>query len=118
MSGPADDLVERLREILAERPTTEGELRVLGERASELAQTLEEQLAASEARLTRLSSDPESSLAEAAAELRRVEAMRPALVEMHALLDGLEERARRLRTQWLLRQAEASERPVAGRGDA
>ncbi len=104
MSEPADDLVEQLRQIAAERPTTESELRSLTERARALADALAEEMAASEARLTELAEEPDSSLVEAAAELRRVERLKPAVEELRALLEVLEERARRLRTEWLLRR--------------
>jgi hypothetical protein len=44
-------------------------------------------------------------LHEIAAELRRVEALRPQLEELESLLAALERRARELRTEWLARQA-------------
>ncbi len=105
MSEPTDDLIERLRQIAAERPTTESELRSVTERARELAETIDDAVATSEARLTELAAAPDSSLVEAAGELRRVERLRPTLGELRELLEVLDERARRLRTEWLLHQA-------------
>ncbi len=102
MAELADDLVERLRQILAERPTTESELRSLDERVHGLAAELDETLSAAEAHLDSLSADPESSLAETAAELRRVEELKAGSERVSALLENLDERARELRTRWLL----------------
>jgi predicted RNase H-like nuclease (RuvC/YqgF family) len=47
----------------------------------------------------------ESSFAEIAAELQRVETLRPKLEEARSLMEDLETRARELRTAWLLRQS-------------
>jgi len=105
VSELANDLVERLRELLAERPSTESELRSLSDRAHELERMLTEDVDASEERLVQLSHDPESSLAEAATLLRRVETLKPELARAQALLENLDERGRRLRTKWLLDQA-------------
>jgi hypothetical protein len=101
-------LLERLRDVLANRPVTETELRGLVEQADGLVRTLGAHMAGSERRLTDLSADPESSLTEIAAELHRVEGLRPRLEEARSLLADLETRARELRTSWLLRQAESS----------
>ena len=98
------DLVERLRQILAERPETESELRSLLERAHRLEHALADDVEASEARLGELSDDPACSVTEAASLLRRVEALRPALFELRGQLGALERRSRRLRTEWLLHQ--------------
>ena len=104
MSELADDLVGRLRQILADQPATEAGLRLLSERAQDLERALAGDLEASEARLDRLSARPDSSIAEAAALLRRVDETRVALDRVHALLENLEERARLLRTRWLSNQ--------------
>jgi len=106
------DLTARLREVLADRPPTESQLRTLGEEAEAWARALEAQIRASERRIRELASDPESTLTEIAAELRRVETLRPELIEITALRDELDHRARELRTQWLLRQARSA-RPSA-----
>jgi hypothetical protein len=100
-------VVARLREILAEQPVTEAELRTVTEQADGLARILRAQLQASERRLATLADDPDSSLSEAAEELRRVESLRPSLTEVRSLVDELENRARTLRTEWLLHQAES-----------
>jgi chromosome segregation ATPase len=105
VSELVDDLVEQLREVLAERPTTEAELRSLSERAHALERRLAADVDADEERLGELSADPASSLAETAAVLRRVDGLRIALDRARALLENLDERSRRLRTEWLLNQA-------------
>lgn len=99
-------LLERLREVLADQPVTETELRGLIDQADGLVRTLGAHVAGSERRLTELSDDPESSLQEIASELHRVELLRPRLDEARRLLAGLEKRARELRTAWLIRQAD------------
>jgi hypothetical protein len=99
-------LLERLREVLANQPVTETELRGLIEQADGLVRTLGAHMAGSEHRLNELTDDPDSSLAEIAIELHRVEGLRPRLEEARTLLADLETRARELRTSWLLRQAE------------
>jgi hypothetical protein len=67
----------------------------------------------SERRIRRLNQSPSSSLAQIAAELRRVEQLRPQLHEVRDLLADLEDRARQVRTAWLLSQA--TSRRSAGR---
>jgi predicted RNase H-like nuclease (RuvC/YqgF family) len=101
-------LTRRLREILADRPSTESELRTLAEEADGWKRALQAQIHASERRVDELSADPAGSLAPIAAELRRIENLRPELVEVTSLMDELENRARALRTEWLLRQAGSS----------
>lgn len=105
METPDRVLLERLRDVVADQPVTETELRGLIDQADGLVRTLGAHMAGSERRLTELSDDPESSLQEIASELHRVELLRPRLEEARGLLGGLEERARELRTSWLLRQA-------------
>lgn len=99
-------LIRRLREVRERTtPATESELRVLTEQAEAWARTVGGQLHSSERRIARLTSNPASSLAQIASELRRVETLRPQLREVQSLLADLEDRARELRTQWLLTQA-------------
>lgn len=98
-------LIKRLREVLADRPATEAELRMLNEQAEAWARTVNGQIESSERRIRRLNENPSSSLAQIASELRRVEQLRPQLNEVRALLAGLEQRARQVRTAWLLSQA-------------
>ncbi len=106
----APPLTSRLREVLGDRPATESELRTLAEQAEALARTLQAQVQASEGRLSRLSTDPAAPLTDIAAELRRVETLRPELDEVRSLIGDLEDRARELRTAWLLRQADSARR--------
>jgi chromosome segregation ATPase len=111
-------LITRLREVLHERPATETELRTLTEQAEAWARTVNGQLEASERRIRRLNANPASSLTQIASELRRVEKLRPQLNEVRSLLTGLEQRARQVRTEWLLSQAtsaKASSRRPSGR---
>jgi hypothetical protein len=54
-----------------------------------------------------LNADASSPLSDIADELRRVETLRPRLHEARELSRLLDDRARELRTAWLLRQADA-----------
>lgn len=103
-------LTARLREVLGDRPATEAELRSLSEEADAFTRMLRAQIQSSEERVRRLSADPHASLAPIASELRRIESLRPELIELTSLLDELERRARTLRTEWLLRQADSGRR--------
>jgi len=98
-------LLERLREVLDDQPVTETELRGLIEQADGLVRTLGAHLAGSEARISELNDHEDSSLTEIAAELQRVEELRPRFEEASSLLADLELRARELRTSWLLGKA-------------
>jgi chromosome segregation ATPase len=98
-------LIRRLREVRDSRPATEAELRALTEQADAWARTVSGQIESSERRIRRLNHNPASSLAQIASELRRVEQLRPQLNEVRALLADLENRARQVRTEWLLSQA-------------
>jgi chromosome segregation ATPase len=100
------DLIERLREVLAGGNTTEAELRELTEEADGRVRALRGQVRASEQRLRALNRDPAAPLAAIADELRRVETLRPQYRESRELVRRLDERARELRTTWLLRQAD------------
>ena len=75
-------LLERLREVLADQPVTETELRALIEQADGLVRTLGAHIAGSERRLDELTEDPESSLREIALELSRVDGLRPRLEQV------------------------------------
>ena len=106
MAPPLDfALIKRLREVLDDRPATEAELRTLSEQADAWARTVSGQLESSERRIHRLEQNPASSIAQIAAELRRVERLRPQLHEVRRLQADLEQRARQVRTEWLLSQA-------------
>jgi ABC-type transporter Mla subunit MlaD len=100
------DLFERLREILAGGDTTESELRELADEASGWVRGLRAQVRASEQRLRALNRDPAASLTDIADELRRAETLRPQYREARELARRLDDRARELRTTWLLRQAD------------
>ena len=106
----APALTGRIREVLADRPATESELRSLSEEAEAWMRALQAQITASERRVSELSADPAAPLAPIAAELRRIEALRPELVEVTSLHEELENRARAMRSEWLLRQADSARR--------
>ncbi len=53
-------LLERLRAVIAEEPTTEAQLRTLTEQADGLVRTLSAQMAGSEARLDELNANRSS----------------------------------------------------------
>ena len=101
---PDLELLERLRDVIGNKPVTETELRGLIEQSDGLVRALDAHVAGSERRLNELAQDPDSSLTEMAAELQRVEALRPRLEEARSLRTSLETRARELRTSWLLRR--------------
>lgn len=101
------DLADRLREVLARGDTTEAGLRELTGETDTWVRELEAEAITSERRLRRLNADPRSPIAEIADELRLGEALRAQLREARELLDDLDQRARELRTEWLLRQSEA-----------
>ncbi len=103
---PEFDLVLRLREVLADQPVTESELRALSEQAHGLVRSLRGEVEATERRLDAMAADPSTSISELAGELRRVEVLLPTLSEVDALLAILDERAKELRGTWLLRQPE------------
>lgn len=107
MSNALDtDLFERLRQILAGGDTTEAELRDLTDEAGGWVRGLRGQVRASEQRLRALNRDPTAPISVIADELRRVETLRPQYREARDLTRQLDERARELRTSWLLRQAD------------
>jgi chromosome segregation ATPase len=106
-AAPDRALVERLREVLASERVTETELRELIDQAGGLVRALAAQVTGSERRLSDLAVDANAALAEMASELHRIEVLRPQLDEARSLASDLEERARVLRTSWLVRQASA-----------
>jgi hypothetical protein len=91
----------RLRAALERRFATESELRKLTEEGRACVLILEARLERSERHLAALSSDPTSSLAAIAAEVRATDELRPDLDELHALLAELDELAREFRASWL-----------------
>jgi chromosome segregation ATPase len=101
-------LVARVRELLAAEPTTDAELRMLVDQADAWARALLGQMEGSERQLDQLAADPGSSLSEIAAELNRIEGLRPQLAETRSLLSELDNRIRALRTEWLSRLAGSS----------
>jgi hypothetical protein len=100
-------LTLRLREVLASGDTTEADLRELMDESAALVRDLRGQIRAGERRLRALNADSSSPLSDIADELRRVETLRPRLREARELSRRLDDRARELRTAWLLRQADA-----------
>ena len=94
-------LKARLRAVLDDRSVTESVLRKLTEQGAACALILDARLERHERRLTELSSDPASSLAAIAAEVRSINELKPDLEELHGLLDALNAHARELRASWL-----------------
>jgi chromosome segregation ATPase len=94
-------LKQRLRAVIGDHSVTEATLRKLTEQGTACALILDARLERLERRLTELSADPESSLAEIAATMREVNELRPDLEELHSLLDALGAHARELRSAWL-----------------
>jgi hypothetical protein len=94
-------LKSRLRAVLAGRRVTEAELRKLFEEGRACSLILSGELEHTEQRLTDLSLDAASSMADLAAAVRRANELRPDLDELHALLAELEGRAREFRVSWL-----------------
>jgi phage shock protein A len=98
-------LVDRLRQVVAGQVATEPELRTLADQAGGWERTTRARLQAAEGRLTALNADPASALTEIAAEVRRVDRLSRELGEVRELIEGLERRARELRTAWLKHHA-------------
>jgi hypothetical protein len=94
-------LTARLRQVLASGSVTESELRELTDQAAGWERALAAQIVAGEQRLSNLAGDSGSSIVEIADELRRVEGLRPELMEVRRLLGDLQGRARELRAAWL-----------------
>jgi hypothetical protein len=98
-------LLSQVRELLAEAPATEAQLRTLIDKTGGWERALRAQLDGSERRLDVLVDDRASSITELARELRRVGRLRPALADATERRQQLEEEARRLRTHWLAQQS-------------
>ena len=98
-------LLERLREVLADQPVTETELRGLIEQADGLVRTLGAHMAGGERRLSELTA---IRIAHSPRSPRSCTALRvrPRLDEARTLLRDLEARARELRTSSVISQAE------------
>jgi chromosome segregation ATPase len=94
-------LKERLLVVLDGGPATEAELRRLFEEGQACALIMSAQLERREQRLSDLSADPTSPIAELASTMREVNELRPELDQLQALLEQLEARAREFRTSWL-----------------
>ena len=93
--------IELIQEVLADRPSTEAELRALRAQADGWARVLEGRVSAGERRLREMMADPASSLAEIAGELRHVDPLRRQLADTRVLIDRLDARARDLRSGWV-----------------
>ena len=100
-------LTRRLRQVVGGEAASETELRILADRAGGWTRATEAQLLAAEERLAQLNADPTSPLAEIATEVRRIEALSRELGEARRLAEGLERRARELRTAWLTEHTES-----------
>ena len=98
-------LKERIRGVLEnpERPVTEAELRKLSEEGRACTLILGAELERLEERLAQLDADPASPLGAIAPAYRRVHDFRAHLEELDGLLSALEDRARHVRTSWLLK---------------
>jgi hypothetical protein len=94
-------LKQRLRAFFAGGPCTEAELRKLFEEGRACTLIMGAQLDRAERELAELDSDPESSITDLAAAVRRVNELRPDLAELTELLRELEARARSYRAAWL-----------------
>ena len=99
-------LTHRLRDVLRGAAVTEGELRLLKEQAEGLARSLGAGIDSSEARLAALATAPGATVAEMAAELRRVERLRDELDDVRADLAALASRSRALRGAWLRQEGD------------
>ena len=98
-------LKERLRAVLdhPERRVTEAELRQLSEQGRACTLILGAELERHQQRLAELDRDPGSSLAAIADAFRQVSDFRSHLDELDGLLSALHQRAREVRTSWLIK---------------
>jgi chromosome segregation ATPase len=95
------ELKARVESVLDHEPVTEAALRRLLEEGRACILILRARLARTEAKLTELAADPETSLADTATTFRALAEVRADLEELEALLDALEDRARVARASWL-----------------
>lgn len=97
-------LKERIRIVLKDpqRLVTEAELRKLAEEGRAYTLILGAELERLEHRLAELDADPVSPLGAIAPAFRRVQDFRAHFAELNRLLAALDERAREVRTTWLL----------------
>lgn len=95
------EAIDRIRDVLADRPATEAELRAMRVQAEGWTRVLESRLTSRERRLLELDADPASSLADIADELRHVHPLRRELAETRGLIEQLDRRARDLRSAWV-----------------
>ena len=97
-------LRQRLRAVLdnPQRPVTEAEFRKLSGDGRAYTLILRAELERLEQRLDELDGDPDSSLGAIADSFRRVNEFRDHVDELEGLLSALENRAREVRTSWLL----------------
>ena len=97
-------LKERIRVVLADRQqlVTESELRKLSEAGRSYYMILGAELVRLEHRLAEVDSEPDRPLGEFAETYRRVHDFRVHVAELDGLLSELDDRAREVRTSWLL----------------
>jgi hypothetical protein len=97
-------LKERIRIVLQDpqRLITEAELRKLSEDGRTYALILDAELKRLEHQLAELDADPASPLGAIATTFRRVHDFRAHVAELDGLLSALDNRARQVRTSWLL----------------
>ena len=100
-----DTALKKRIDVVLEHPqrlVTEAELRKLSEEGRAYRLILGAELVRLERRLAELEADPVSSLGAIAPAFRRVHDFRTHLAELDQLLSALDDRARRVRTSWLL----------------
>jgi hypothetical protein len=99
-------LKERIRQVLdRHRLVTEAELRQLSDEGRGLARILGAELGRLEQRLAELEAEPGTPLGAIGPAFRRVHDFRTHLAELDGLLAALDDRARAVRTSWLLDSA-------------
>jgi hypothetical protein len=97
-------LKERIRTVLGDpqRLVTEAELRKLADAGRAYSMILGAELERLEHRLAEVDTAPDSPLGAFAATYRRVHDFREHVAELDGLLSELDDRARAMRTSWLL----------------